>query len=303
MELRKLAIAVAAALSLASANAGPRSNIVSAPDPGGIYYEVGNESKGVFQSLDSRTVRSITINPAKKTLILISAGQSLAANTGTGSYSPSNGSVLDNFNPVTGELYAAANPLLGTTGSQNNFVTQLGDTFITNGIFDRVIIVPCALSGTSISQWVGPVSSPEPGFFQRTILSAINKLKARGITPSTTGTTWAVLWNQGESDNQIGTSQASYVAGFNSMFGVVNAAIPNVRWFVAKETWINGTVSATIQAAQLSLINNIQIFSAGNMDALDATNRQGDNTHLNATGQANAAALVYNAMHASGAPF
>ena len=87
------------------------------------------------------------------------------------------------------------------------------------------------------------------------------------------------------------------------MFSLVNAAIPNVRWFVARETWISGTVSATIATAQLSLVNNTQIFSAGNMDTIDATGRQSDNTHLTATGQANAASLTYNAMHASGAPF
>lgn len=287
----------------AAASAASRPRVASAPDPGGVYYEGGNVAINVFQSLAGKTTRSIVINPALKTLILISAGQSLAANTGTGSFSPVNGTVVDNFNTVTGELYAATNPLLGPYDRQNNFILQLADTFVSNGIFNRVIIVPCAISGTTVATWVGPVSSSEPGFFQRTILTAVNKLKARGITPSTTGTTWAVLWNQGESDNQTGTPQASYTAAFNSMFSLVNAAIPNVRWFVARETWITGSVSSAIAAAQLALINNTQIFSAGNMDSLDATNRQGDNTHLNATGQANAASLTYNAMHASGAPF
>jgi hypothetical protein len=37
-------------------------------------------------------------------------------------------------------------------------------------------------------------------------------------------------------------------------------------------------------------------------DTLNATNRLADNTHLNDTGAAAAALLVYNAMHASGAP-
>jgi hypothetical protein len=36
---------------------------------------------------------------------------------------------------------------------------------------------------------------------------------------------------------------------------------------------------------------------------LQGNNRNSDNTHLNDTGAAAAALLVYNAMHGSGAPF
>jgi hypothetical protein len=50
-------------------------------------------------------------------------------------------------------------------------------------------------------------------------------------------------------------------------------------------------------------VTRVGPISLGNIDSLNATNRIADNTHLNDTGAAAAATLVYNAMHASGAPF
>lgn len=44
-------------------------------------------------------------------------------------------------------------------------------------------------------------------------------------------------------------------------------------------------------------------WAGANADSLNATNRQTDNTHFNDTGMASLATLIYNAMHASGAPY
>lgn len=309
MELRAL-LALALVLVSTFADAGPRRRPLSAPDPGAIYYEAGNVAAlqvapglGVYQT--PTTIRALSINPVQKTLILISAGQSIPANSGTGAFAPVNAAAIDNFSPVIGENYAAANPLIGAFDRQNSFVLQLADAYVTAGTFNRVIIVPVPLSGTQIGWWAGTTvpGAGDIGQYYRTILSAINKLKARGVTPSTTGTVWAVLWNQGESDCQAGTSQADYTNAFNTMFGYINAAIPGVRWFVARESWIIGVTCAAITNAQTALVNGTQIFSAGNMDSIGAGGRQPDNTHLNGAGQASAASLTLTAMQASGSPF
>ncbi len=76
------------------------------------------------------------------------------------------------------------------------------------------------------------------------------------------------------------------------------------RFFVSVETWNAGAVWAPVQAAQAAVVNNgAGIYAGANADSLDATNRVSDNIHFNNTGQANLATLIYNAMHASGAPY
>ena len=58
-----------------------------------------------------------------------------------------------------------------------------------------------------------------------------------------------------------------------------------------------------MQAAQVALANGTTVFAGGDLDTLNATNRQADNTHFNDTGAAAAATLIWNAMHASGSPY
>lgn len=65
----------------------------------------------------------------------------------------------------------------------------------------------------------------------------------------------------------------------------------------------NIVTSATIQAAQAAVVDNVVTFQSGNIDTLTTGNRQTDGTHLNDAGAAGAATLIYNAMRASGAPF
>lgn len=278
----------------------------SASDPGLVWKEIPIFAAGLAPNtnVSGKTVRSADIDPTKKTLVLISAGQSLVSDAVPTNYTPSNPTKLDNFDPTTGQLYAAADPLLGTTlqaagPGVANLNLRLADTFVTNAVFDRVIIVPIAVASTSISQWSG---SAAPGPLYRNIQSAALKLAARGITPSTTGVTFAVNWNQGESDTQNGTSQAAYTAAFNALKAAVDPYLPSVRWFVSKESILNGTASSAVQAAQAAVVDNATVFAGADMDSLLPAHRI-DGTHLNDAGAAQAAFLLYTAMRASGSPF
>jgi len=53
---------------------------------------------------------------------------------------------------------------------------------------------------------------------------------------------------------------------------------------VARETWINGVTSSTIEAAQAALVGNVTVLAGENMNSINASGRQPDNTHLNQTG-------------------
>lgn len=260
-----------------------------------------NDSAGAaFRDTGGKTLRSTVINPAVKTLVLITAGQSQWTTITTSSFTPTSASAVDNLNIYDGALYNCAGPLLGAqytpSGGSGNLSARVADLLVTNGIFDRVIVVPVAIGATSIAQW-------ETGPLATRISVAIKRLAARGITPATTGVTFALLWGQGETDGVNGTAQATWQASFGNIKAAAIAAGFSGRFFVVKETWNGGITYSTIQAAQAAVVDNVTVFAGGDLDSLNSSNRQAGNTHFNDTGAAAAATLVYNAMHASGAPF
>jgi hypothetical protein len=270
----------------------------SAPDPGNIFYErPGLASTTPYTDASGKTPRSITINPAEKTLIMICVGQSLNTSNVVDTFTPTNASKLDNMSWYDGKNYAASNALLGTgwagsTGASHNYNLKIADGIISNGKFDRVILIMCAMGGTTVNFWAndGALAGEATGYW-RCISAAAKKLAAQGITPSTPGVKFLIKWNQGESDTQQSTSQASYMADFNKMKARVALDLPGAKWMVAKESWYIGATSATVQAAQLALVDNVTVFAGENMDSIDNTGRVGDQTHLNATG-ANSAATM-----------
>jgi hypothetical protein len=210
---------------------------------------------------------------------------------------PTNSTVVDQINIYDGAIYSVSGALLGATNddlTHGSLPPQVADKLITGGQFDRVILVGCAVSTTTAALHA-------TGSLKDRIPVAMRRLSARGITPSTTGVTFAIWWGQGESDH--GTSSASYQASLNTIRSNAVSAGFSGRFFVCKQTILSGSTDATIQGAQTGLVDNVNFWSGGDMDALTGANRQGDNTHWSDTGAPNAATAVYNAMHASGAPF
>jgi len=251
-----------------------------------------------YQDTNGKTVRSLAINTGIRNLVLITAGQSNWESTNPTLYTPTNSSVIDNFNIYDGAAYSIAGPLLGCSSSPlgpGNLGARVADLLVTNGKFDRVILVSIAIGSTSVADW-------GTGRLQDRVGVAMRRLAARGITPATTGVTFALIWGQGENDTQAGTSQASYTSSLNSFIANAQAAGMSGRIFVTLESWNAGTTSANVRAAQAAVVTG-NVFQGGDMDTLNATNRQADNVHLNDTGAASMATLEYNAMHASGAPF
>jgi hypothetical protein len=171
----------------------------------------------------------------------------------------------------------------------------VADLLVTNGKFDRVIIVPIAIGGTSVAMW------GTGGVLASRVPAAMARLASRGITPGMTGVTFAFLWGQGESDRA--TSQAAYAASLGQVTTALFATGFNGRAFINSQTWLSGVTNANVVAAQAAAANSTTIFAGANADSLTAGSRQADNTHFSDAGMASFATLIYNAMHASGAPF
>lgn len=280
----------------------------STPDPFymGEYYGCGGPwlCNTGFTDVSGKTARNQTVNTGIKNLVLIIAGQSNRAAEAPSAYTPTNGTALDNFNPYSNQVFAQADPPLGATnpltslpGGGVGFIGgRIADKFVSGGQFDRVVLVPIAIGSSSVAQWA------TNGILQNRLCAAYKRVVAAGFGPKT-NVTVAIEWGQGETDTVLATSQGNYTTSLNSVISNVKACGFGGRFFVAVETWDAGAVSSGVQAAQAAVVDSVTVFASGNIDTLNAANRIADNTHLNDAGIAAAATLVYNAMHASGAPF
>ena len=124
-----------------------------------------------------------------RTAVVVTLGQSHAANHGGGQYTATK--CVDNFNVYEGSCYHAADPLLGASGEGGNFATRFGDMVIQHGLFDRVIIAPIAIGGTRVEQWA------EEGLFNRRILALVRRLRDASLTPD------FIFWQQGEGNRGV----------------------------------------------------------------------------------------------------
>ncbi|MDQ8730496.1 sialate O-acetylesterase [Bradyrhizobium sp. LHD-71] len=250
---------------------------------------------------NGRLIRNTAINTSVRNLVLITAGQSNRANNDGAQYAPANSSVIDNFNICDGALYDCAGPLLGVdyapTLGPGNIIPRVADTLITNGKFDRVIVVPIAVGASEVADW------GSGGTLYNRPRVAMQRLAARGIVPGMPNVTFAFEWGQGESDGVYGTSQATYQTQFNQMKAVLLGAGFVGRIFVAVETMVAHTTYPAIKAAQAALVDGSTVFASGNLDLLTGANRQPDGTHFSTLGAGNAANLIYNAIAATGTPF
>ncbi|HEY7229030.1 MAG TPA: sialate O-acetylesterase [Pseudolabrys sp.] len=125
-----------------------------------------------------------------RTAVIIILGQSNAANHGSGRYVAKHR--VDNFNIYDGKCYRAEDPLLGASGDGGNFATRLGDKIIEDGLFDRVILAPIGMGGTTVEQWA------DEGMFNRRIPVLIRRLYDAGLSAD------FILWHQGEGNAGMG---------------------------------------------------------------------------------------------------
>ncbi len=219
-----------------------------------------------------------------RTALIFAIGQSNAGNHGAKrEVSRHPGKV---FNLFDGKCYAAASPLLGTTGDGGEFLTPLGDQLIDDGLYDRVLIVAGAVGGTQIARW------REGGDLNDGALAVLKAL------PSGYKVT-QVIWHQGESDRDLGTSGAAYREAFGSLLGTLREAGVIAPVFIGITTICGRTQrdGAQIARAQAALVDDRTVFLGANADEiLGEDDRQSDYCHLSASGQRKLAIAYATAM-------
>lgn len=252
----------------------------SAPDPylfDEVFFAFGNR-------VTSGKVASSPY-PTPDTGVFIIAGQSNCSNYVNAYYNPTNAGAVDNLNIYDGGMYRASEPLLGCSNTGGNLFTRMADKLVTGGYYDRVILIPVGLGGTSAQQW--------DTLLYRRAISGGRRAAALGINVS------AILWMQGESEYL--TTQSEYTSMLTSIMGKVAASGVTAPWVIGKCTDVGGIPKPAIQAAQLAIVNNTTIFQGADTDALTGSTYRYDGTHLNAAGAEAAAELwksaVISAMH------
>lgn len=246
-----------------------------------------------FRDTTGLTVRAF--DPTKKTLVLITGGQSLASNILPTLYVPS--ANVTQFNIYDGNLYNVNGPVLGASYNPTfappfgpgNLCAMIADLALAH--FDRVILACANMSSSYAALWA-------TGTYVKRLPLIISGLSALGITAATPNVTMALMFDLGENDLLLGTSQAVMAANLLTIFANIKSAGFNGRIFVPIESGYLET-SNPVRLAQASVWGG-NIFSGGDWDQVAGRIGGG---HFDDTGGANAAALTYSQMHASGLPF
>jgi hypothetical protein len=253
----------------------------------------GNEA--VNDTLDRlvgyRGKREIACPPqTARTMVLLIAGQSNAANSGGQRYEGEAGVI----NYFAGKCYQAQSPLLGATGISGDSWTLLGNKLVENHLADQVILIASGMSGTSILKW--QAGAPLNAMLRDVIENAT---KAYKITQ--------VLWHQCEWDVG-GMTRGEYAEKFMSLAKMIRASGVNAPIYVSIATRCDvtdfkWTPNNEISAAQRSLPNAREnILQGVNTDVLLGPLDRMDDCHFAQSGQEKMAAewvRILSPVHAS----
>lgn len=276
-------------------NSALAAGFSSSPAPSNIYsldYTTAAQGNIYSDTSGKGGVQSASITGGQSTLVLLVVSQSISASSTPTAYTPTN-ALAQQLNINDGNVYKAIDPLLGTTGQPpsgstfgGSVTSRLIDSIITASKFARVIAIPVSIGGTTVNDWspLGP--------WNGRLRVALLRIRSMGWIGNP-DVTFRVLYDQGTNDNTAGTSQAAWQASFQQVVAFINSfGLGKPKICIAQDTMASNVTSSAIRAAQSAVVDNVQIFSAGDWDTLTGgTNRQ-DGTHLTDAGAASAAGLA-----------
>jgi hypothetical protein len=216
---------------------------------------------------------------SEKTAVILVHGQSNAGNYGSTRHTARE--AVDNFDPATGKCFAAADPLLGADGVGGSFATRLGDILIQAGRYDRVIVMPLAVGGASLSLLNNEGAE--------LLTNAISKFKTAGLTPT------HILFQQGETDATSTTTAGQYVSLLHQLVKRFRAAGFDAPFYLsrgAKCDYVEPKNIAAVRAGQLSAVDEaLNIRPGPDTDTIGNEGRSPDGCHMNEAGTLANAAL------------
>lgn len=209
-----------------------------------------------------------------KVMICLTFGQSNAANYGNGTYTCKN----EVYNYYKGDLYKAKEPLLGPDGGGSSVWTRVADMLIDSGLYQKVVIVPCAIGGTSVKCW-------SDGVCKNKLLETLNYLKKDNIKLT------HILWDQGETDNVDNTTTFEYKERLKKVIKTIRDRGVIAPFFISITSYfpynnnnLNG-IDPDIVNAQYEVISEMKDVEQGpNTDSLNLAYYRADAVHFTEKG-------------------
>lgn len=209
-----------------------------------------------------------------KVMVVLTIGQSNAANFGDGSYTCKH----PVYNYYKGDLYMAKDPILGANGPGCSVWTRVADRLIDSGLYKKVILVPCAIGSTSVQCWA-------EGDCKAQLLKTLAYLKKDNIELT------HIFWDQGETDNVDKTTKAEYKKRLKQVIGMIRAEQPNAVFFSTISSYFPFNndnpfgISAAITAAQHEVIaEDEQVKLGPNTDDLNLAYYRQQDVHFTSKG-------------------
>lgn len=247
-------------------------------------YEYPGGADAGYNTTTGRTTATPTITA--QTGIFITLGQSLICSISDGAsagYTPTNTGKCFNLNPYDGIVYQTKDALLGCDANSSpaaSWQGRLQDDLFNAAKYTQTIICPVGIGGTFAADWA-------PGGVQNhRLIVALLRCRQLGYTPN------AILWMQGQADNNAGTSSASYQASLKGAIATSRGYGYNGKWLIALSTRnASGVTSSTIRAAQAAVCDGTTIIQGPDIDTnlSSSTNYGTGGLHFNDTGNANCA--------------
>ena len=190
--------------------------------------------------------------------------------------------------------------MLGTTGTEGNLFTRLGQLIVERGAADAVLLVPVGVGASRIEQW-----APDGPLFRR-IIAAVEGLRSRGLEPT------MFLWQQGEGNftkvrdkTDLEGISAQYAAELRNIVGKLRETGSGAPFLVAQgtlcwlEAWAEWGINLTpghkaVQAGQRAAVNSeLGIYAGPETDRIYGSGRDWRQCHFSGVGAEWAAELWF----------
>lgn len=227
-----------------------------------LFFVNGNNDT-VYRELVSPRLK------AERTGIIIMTGQSNNANAALdGFYTPVSPHIHELNIHDCGLYRSHRGRMLGCNGFGQASAVPMADLLIARGYFDRVILVPIAIGGSSAAHWAAG------GILNHRIGVTARRLAALGLPPT------LVYRHQGETDHIDGTTQSAYATAVLSEIATWRAVGIGCPIFVCLASRIPGpSISDAIRAAQASVVDNVTVFAGSDTDVLGFEYRLGNDNN------------------------
>jgi hypothetical protein len=218
-------------------------------DDGSLSYA---KAAGVYidgveaPTFPDRVIPSPFKHSLKPPLVILTFGQSNAANCGEGRYAA--GSSVSVFNVFDMTFYKAIDPLPGASNNGAAVWGRLGDKLVSAGLVPSVIFVPIAFGGSFIREWA------PGGPHYRRLIFALQRLNMAGLGVD------IICWHQGEAEaNLTDMRTEEYCGHFLKIVEAICSSGMKAPIYVAVATLCTTadhpfTNRAQIRAAQKQLV-------------------------------------------------